>query len=150
MKIKVRRIFNGTIFLSTETSIDTEVEISALSEQKEIIDVFIQAKWSEDGDIWISHPLFLLYSKIELVIRAQGEEETSFFVHFNYLDPHNLSNFVDEEQLVKYRKEGAPERISFGCTDLIFSHPYKYFKENPEEDKPVLLNVSSVAGIGDA
>jgi ADP-heptose:LPS heptosyltransferase len=150
MKIKVRRIFNGTIFLSTETSIDTEVEISALSEQKEIIDVFIQAKWSEDGDIWISHPLFLLYSKIELVIRAQGEEETSFFVHFNYLDPHNLSNFVDEEQLVKYRKEGAPERISFGCTDLIFSHPYKYFKENPEEDKPVLLNVSRVAGIGDA
>ena len=131
MKIKVRRIFGGTVFLSTDTSINTEVQITALSEQEGVIDVFVQKRWIEDQDIWISHPLFLLYSEIELVVRAEGEEKTSVLVEFNYLDPHNLSNFVDEEQLAKYRAEGTPEKISFGCTDLIFSHPYTYFKENP-------------------
>ena len=150
MTIKVRRIFGGHIHLYTDTTVDAKVEIEAFSEQKESIDIFYLNGIGVDGDFWIHHPSFLLYSKIELVVRPKGHKEVSLFVSFNYLDPHNFSNFADEEQLAKYRAEGPPEKLSFGCTDLIFSHPYEYFKKNPEADRPVLLNISRVAGVGDA
>lgn len=150
MKLEVRRIFDGHIHLFTRTSIKGRVEIEAFSEEKESISTFLFHKGvGNESDFWICHPSFLLHRKIELVVRAEGGRKASLFVDFNYLDPHNLSNFVGEEQLAKYREEGPPKKLSFGCTDLIFSHPYKYFKENPEADKPILFNISRVAGIGD-
>ena len=150
MKIKIRRIFKGFIHMFAKTSVEGKVEVKVFSGQKEFIAGFSFEKLSSGQNFFIAHPLFLLHNEIELTFSAEGEEELVLHLGQRYIDPHNFSNWFHEEELAEFRKKGPPKKLSFGCTDLLFSHPYEYFKENPQTDKPLLLNLSKMSGIGDA
>lgn len=158
MKIKIEKVFNGRISFFYEGPEARDVKIEVSSPQGEPICSFLIAhlygadsfdKAKPFKSFWVAHHKLLLYKKIKLIFYINNDK-LALERELNYIDPHNYSNFVDEEQLKKYRKEGLPEKISFGCTELVLSHPYEYFKENLHVPKPVLLNIHRVNGVGDA